>query len=317
MDDLSLIKYAATLGATIASLPTIKHYFPNFCERLTAPLSPDETSTLVIDFHAALDKIRPKIPDIGLQKLTDPEVLRGQSVQSYCTDLLEADELTKLLARVDFAHHENHKIWIKSLDCREAGKWLTTRHTSGKFSLTSDQFQAALCYRMYMAQPRLMPHKRCSCRTATAHDVRGHHLTTGCPIGGWRIKTHDDLRNEMCALFRAYGIAYVKEELLCFALGSKKRADISILAGQMDLVNKLLLDVSVTATIVQAIEGHVNVNNPGAAAHVRYEYKRGKYEAEANQNNHKFFANSLRIHWSDASRIFEVPEESRCGRCSG
>jgi hypothetical protein len=286
MDDLSLVKYAATVAATIASLPTIEHHFPNFREKLNVPVGQDEPCSIVTDFHAAMDILRPKMPLISLQLLTNPEVMKGQPVQNFCTDLLVKDSHEALLAREQLNFQEDRKTWIKSLKSAEAGRWLTVKHTSGKFSLTCDQFQAALCYRMYMPQPRLLPHKRCTCRTARSNDERGHHLTTGCPIGPWRIKTHDNLRDEICALFKAYGIAYTKEELLCFGLENGKRPDISVAAGQMGNPRKVLLDVSVTAVLTQATEGRANP--PGEAARLRFEDKNRTYNEKANNNNHSF-----------------------------
>jgi hypothetical protein len=66
-------------------------------------------------------------------------------VQNFCTDLLVKDSHEALLAREQLNFQEDRKTWIKSLKSAEAGRWLTVKHTSGKFSLTCDQFQAALC----------------------------------------------------------------------------------------------------------------------------------------------------------------------------
>jgi len=111
---------------------------------------------------------------------------------------------------------------------------------------------------------------------------------TGCTIGGHRIRTHDQVRDEIRDCLGSYGIRCKTEEMACFAEvdpGSHKRPDISILQGQVD-ARKTILDVMITNPV--NARSRTIAREGGYAAQYGYNWKMRKYNVEAQLNNLKF-----------------------------
>jgi hypothetical protein len=142
-------------------------------------------------------------------------------------------------------------------------------------------------------------------------DVVGHHLASGCPIGGHRIATHNGVVHALDSVLHYVGLWTKREELHAFdnfETGEERglRPDITVfnMPGQ---TGKLCLDVTVTSPLLGTQKGQVSapttmakVMEVGRAANGAFKGKMTKYSTYAANNGFGFapivFESTGRMH---------------------
>jgi len=153
---------------------------------------------------------------------------------------------------------------------------------------------------MYLPTINFSNGSRCVCKERPSLDPYGHHLASGCFIGGHGNNTHYNLVREVNSILHYGGHATKKEEkhlfvetLLDHPLSEEKqrglRTDISVL-NYNGFGNKLCLDVTVTATLRYHVNGSARelsipeASQIGKQADIAYKKKMDKYDAICKAN---------------------------------
>ena len=230
----------------------------------------------------------------------------GGTVQQWLTEL-QAGARMKHLKEVVYANDKVALTWLVSLQCMEAGKWLDAVPKYAGFIMGNLEYRAALRYRMQLPAERSIPGLRCMCQLGQRNgqnvhacvDVVGHHLASGCPIGGHRIATHNGVVHALDSVLHYVGLWTKREELHAFdnfETGEERglRPDITVfnMPGQ---TGKLCLDVTVTSPLLGTQKGQVSapttmakVMEVGRAANGAFKGKMTKYSTYAANNGFGF-----------------------------
>ena len=149
-----------------------------------------------------------------------------------------------------------------------------------------------------------MDPSKCVCKDHPVLDPYGHHLASGCFIGGHGSNTHYSLVREMNNILHYGGFATKKEEKNIFVdtlpnhiLSDDKqrglRTDISVL-DYNGFGNKLCIDVTVTSTLKYHNNGApqeipaADIDRIGKQADIAYQKKMAKYDELCKLNRFGF-----------------------------
>ena len=99
-----------------------------------------------------------------------------------------------------------------SRDNGACGKWLETLPTYEKFRMNPTPFRICLRHRMYLPTINFAHGSKCVCKDHPVLDQYGHHLASGCFIGGHGSNTHYSLVREINNILHYGGFATKKEE---------------------------------------------------------------------------------------------------------
>jgi hypothetical protein len=182
-----------------------------------------------------------------------------------------------------------HLVWWENLQNPESGAWLKSIPKIPKFQMSNKDFSSALRYRCFFPISGINEGIRCNCANKPVVDKLGHHLATGCAIGGTRAKTHDGVVLELRDILRYCGLQTKVEERGLFRItnpNSNNRPDITVTDPPGSVFKTLAIDVGVTSPLT-------GYNNPesyrlytGIAAKNMAADKKAKYArigAQANE----------------------------------
>jgi hypothetical protein len=172
-----------------------------------------------------------------------------------------------------------------------SSKWLEAIPKSKDFKFSSNEFQALLCYRLFLQQPVYVPTSKCYCKKAPTLDPLGHHLSAGCAKDGTLHKTHDSLKLVLKELCSFAGLYTRIEETRAFQEAfpdCNLRPDMSIYNYHY---HKVVADVSVTHPIPISSSTVLSRNaalQPCRAAEKARRRKIAKYSTVSDANNLEF-----------------------------
>jgi hypothetical protein len=286
----------------------------------------------IIGYHQKFKKVL--IADVDITNISEDSFL-GQflslsqlfcGVDKYCStvfDLLSTQVsniktvqgiLTEYLHRIELADIKlavkNQSIiwfkWITNLTRGNGacGKWLEALPTYEKFRMNSIAYRICLRHRMYLPTINFAHGSKCVCKDHPVLDPYGHHLASGCFIGGHGSNTHYSLVREMNNILHYGGFATKKEEKNIFVdtlpnhiLSDDKqrglRTDISVL-DYNGFGNKLCIDVTVTSTLKYHNNGApqeipaADIDRIGKQADIAYQKKMAKYDELCKLNRFGF-----------------------------
>ena len=130
--------------------------------------------------------------------LLNTQISNIKTVQGILTEYLHRLELADIKLAV-----KNQSIiwfkWITNLTRGNGacGKWLETLPTYEKFRMNSIAYRICLRHRMYLPTINFAHGSKCVCKDHPVLDPYGHHLASGCFIGGHGSNTHYSLVREM------------------------------------------------------------------------------------------------------------------------
>ena len=159
-----------------------------------------------------------------------------------------------------------------------AGAWLQNAHRPGHF-LTDTQFRIAVRTRLNLsvcgtaACKHTRPSGQCCGVTL---DVTGAHARS-CPIGGWRVRRHDALREVVKAWCEEQGCQVEREVVVPGASESLVEARMDLLIRAPNVAGPMYIDVTIVNAASREALGKVSANCDGAAALVAARHKREKY----------------------------------------
>ena len=224
-------------------------------------------------------------PDINhLLQLTRSKT---QSVQAQLQQKLDTrftSEINKAIAD----RGSTFAVFHNGLCNPHAGKWLEAMPVHAKLTMPSNNFQAALRYRMCMKPKGFVAGTRCICSHHPMLDNYGHHAASGCANGGYLVYTHDGIKRTLNSILTSAGLWTRMEERQL--LDGDKRPDITI-HNYHGLAQKLLIDVSVTSSIRYHNTGEaVEVRDveAGKQADARHKQKLNQYEGMCKANGFRF-----------------------------
>jgi len=187
--NITSVAYIASLFEAKASLEAL---FPGFID--------NRTSKMVNAFHNSLADygrlisddqqfLVPTLADV-LELFTSKP--REATFQSH---LHEKTKVKTVENFMDSIQDTRQLAWFDSLrkENNIGGRWLEVSPKTDEYTFTPDAFRIALCYRLYLPIPPFIDGSRCFCKRRTHLDSLGHHLATGCGIGGIRHHTHDSI----------------------------------------------------------------------------------------------------------------------------
>jgi hypothetical protein len=159
-----------------------------------------------------------------------------------------------------------------------AGAWLQNAHRPGHF-LTDAQFRVSVRTRLNLAVCGA-----CACkhtrpsgqRCGTVLDSKGAHARS-CPIGGWRVRRHDALRNAVQAWCEEQGCQVEREPAVPGASETLIEARMDLIVRAPNIAGPLYLDVTIVSATSREALGKGSANCDGAAAQVAARRKREKY----------------------------------------
>ena len=207
------------------------------------------------------DKLCPSVYELLESKAT-----KVKSLQGSFTEWLHQSDVESIHNSVKVESLHWFK-WVRNLTKGDGacGKWLEALPTYEKFRMTAIPYRICLRYRMYLPTINFSNGSRCICKERPVLDPYGHHLASGCFIGGHGSNTHYNLVREVNNILHYGGHATKKEEKHLFVdtlpdhpLSDDKqrglRPDISVL-NYNGFGNKLCLDVTVTASLRYHVNG--------------------------------------------------------------
>jgi hypothetical protein len=228
------------------------------------------------------------------------------SVQSKLTCLLTSERHKSFRALLVGAL-VHHGAWFTSLQCPDAGRWVTVvpKHASFKFS--NVQFQTLIRVRLFLEIVKLREGTICDCnRTPKVRvDKTCHHLLSGCGMQGLRHDQHDGVVLEISHMAGYCGLNVRREPIGIFhetEPDDGKKPDIIVLNPMIsDLLPeldgthpKLILDVMITNPVPGSQSGIYAPMTTGISrtvehkANKAYKYKTDKYEKLAQDNGLSF-----------------------------
>jgi hypothetical protein len=243
-----------------------------------------------------IDKLCPSV-----YELLDLKGTKLKTLQGSLTEWLHQSDVETIHNSVKAESLHWFK-WIRNLTKGDGacGKWLETLPTYEKFRMTSIPYRICLRYRMFLPTVNFSNGSRCICKERPALDPYGHHLASGCFIGGHGSNTHYNLVREVNSILHYGGHATKKEEKHLFVdtvpehpLSEEKqrglRPDISVF-NYNGFGNKLCLDVTITATLKYHVNGLPrDLSIPestqiGKQADIAYKKKMDKYDEVCKAN---------------------------------
>ena len=223
------------------------------------------------------------------------EITNSKTVQGILTEWLHKLSISDIKVAVKNKSPQWYK-WFNNLTRGDGacGKWLESLPIYEKFRMNSMPFRICLRHRMFLPTINLAHGAKCVCKDHPVLDPYGHHLASGCFIGGYGSNTHYSLVREFNNILHYGGLATRKEEKNIFvdtipnhALSDDKqrglRTDISVL-DYNGFGNKLCLDVTVTSTMKYHNNGApqdipaADINRIGKQAEIAYQKKMAKYD---------------------------------------
>jgi len=176
-----------------------------------------------------------------VHELLETKATSTKTLQGSLTDWLHKVSVDDIKATVKNKSAQWYK-WMHNLTRGDGacGKWLETLPTYEKFRMNSIPFRICLRYRMFLPTINFSHGAKCICKDHPVLDPYGHHLASGCFIGGHGSNMHYGLVREVNNILHYGGFATRKEEKNIFvdtipnhALSDDKqrglRTDISVL----------------------------------------------------------------------------------------
>jgi hypothetical protein len=214
----------------------------------------EEFYAIFLEFH----RLKPDVFS-NIQCFLQIGAEKRETVQSILTNYVVREKLALFKAKL-IGPHIHLAAWMTSLECPEAGRWLTVVPRCDTFQFNNACYETSLRYRLLLPQRNLVEGTICNCKRKTVLDVTGHHLVSGCGCYGKRTQHHDSMAYALNGSISYCGLRSVREELGCFRgtdPENGKRPDISVLnpLPSEDLVHsqggtpKLVLDVQITCPI--------------------------------------------------------------------
>ena len=188
--DVTKVSYAAYASSVFQSLSTLQEICPQILE---------SNIPMVQSFHEALEEnarlsgSHTPLSLEELQKLHADALGKKETLQSAIFEL-QTPHTVKCFTNT--ITNTKRLAWFTSL-CGEdskASKWLDATPKSSETKFSSSEFQALLCYRLFLEQPVYVPTSKCYCKRQPLLDPLGHHLSAGCAKDGTLHKTHDSLK---------------------------------------------------------------------------------------------------------------------------
>ena len=87
--------------------------------------------------------------------------------------------------------NEKEKVIINSFCDVDCGRWFKMAPKSDWLNLTNSEFMSAIRFRLVLSQEKIIDGTPCTCNRRHNVDKLGVHFSTGCSVGGWRIRMHD------------------------------------------------------------------------------------------------------------------------------
>ena len=146
--------------------------------------------------------------------------------------------------------------WLEGISSAEGSSWIDTIPYKPSLEMTSEQFRAALRYRLRLDQPTIIPGSYCQCASRNNRhplDLYGLHLSTHCTKHGFVAATHDNIKYCLDGICREAGRRTKIEEKHCFAAQyplDNKRPDITVFNNVLSQ-RPLIIDTTITAPIPQ------------------------------------------------------------------
>jgi hypothetical protein len=201
---------------------------------------------------------------------------------------LEVIRLKQLL----LVHSKHHLVWFNNLQNSEAGKWLEVLPLYADNVMPSTEYRIALRHRLFLKMENFIPGTKCSCEYHCLLDPHGHHLSTGCSTGGYRLELHDIVKVELCGVLNYAGYHVKKEEKNLFRAVDPRNGDVP----DISVINyngtalKLLLDVTIPAVLhySKGVLVGVNANNVGKSAETAFKRKNDQYKQVSIASGHSF-----------------------------
>ena len=289
----------------------IENLFPDFLST--------STCFMATAFHTSceeLQRLSGKPIEYSIQELASLSAGRppGSTFQNYLNDQIKEFTVQNFL---DSVQDTKRLAWIDSLrnDHSIGGRWLEVCPKTEQYKFTPDEFRTALRYRLYLNNPAYIEGSHCSCKPRPYVDPRGHHLATGCGIGGTRQQTHDGVANVLKDMLNSAGLMTRREEVGCFREvdpDDNHRPDISV-TNMPGKVKKLILDVAVTCPVPLRSNFELSRNMALSKSHLAnqaYNKKMHKYQALCEANNLEFlpliFESTGGMHSKAAEHFFKV-----------
>lgn len=253
----------------------------------------------VVDFVNAVGEIK---REDGFHHTVDTltEMLNkkenGETSQHVITNMLVKERAIKVETLVKSNKGYHH--WFKSIQNSQSGKWLESVPSNPKLTLSNEQFTTALRYRLYMHYEGWSSMLVCGCgkdrdgkicKTKIIVDRHGDHLATGCNLNNLRTTTHDSIVDTVRGLLNYTGYRTIKEQKRLFG-DNGRRPDITI-CDYKGKIKKMLLDISIPATLNYHVNGDLNINKcngVGKNAEKMFNKKNEEYLQSAIANSHDF-----------------------------
>ena len=242
---------------------------------------------------------------VSLFDLLDTQITNTKTLQGILTEYLHKLSIGQIRSEIKAQSPQWYK-WFHSLTRGDGacGKWLESLPTYEKFRMSSIPYRICLRYRMYLPTINFAHGSKCICKEHPVLDPYGHHLASGCFIGGHGSNTHYSLVREINNILHYGGHATKKEEKNIFVdtipnyvLSDDKqrglRTDISVL-DYNGFGNKLCIDVTVTATLKYHNNGAsqvipaADIDRIGKQADIAYQKKIAKYDELCKLNRFGF-----------------------------
>jgi hypothetical protein len=140
---------------------------------------------------------------------------------------------------------------------------------------------------MYHRQPSFIQGSKCNCKRNPLLDELGHHNSTACGQGSYRIMTHDIVKFCIKDLLNSDGIKTRVEVAECLRVAipeNNQRPDL-MLYNAPDFNKPVAADVCITCPILVAASARLHpYRSPGRGAKVARKWKETKYKAACDAN---------------------------------
>jgi hypothetical protein len=282
----------AYIASVLEAKPSLDSLFPGFIDNRASKMVNALHDSLTEYGHLISDDQQILVPTLAdlLEMLTNKP--KDATFQSHLHEKTKA-KTAKLF--MDSIVDTRHLAWFDSLrkDSNVGGRWLEVSPKTDEYTFTPDAFRVALCYRLYLVIPPFIDGSRCSCKRRSHLDPLGHHLATGCGVGGTRHHTHDAIAHVLKDMLNYGGIMTRHEEIGCFREAfpdNNQRPDLSVF-NMPNLDKKLVLDVAVASPVdaqgPRQISRRVALSKERRAKS-RFSNKVAKYQAVSAANNLEF-----------------------------
>jgi len=127
--------------------------------------------------------------------------------------------------------------------------WLESAPKSPALTLPPDHFSTALCHRLRIPHPCIVPGLACDCTRRTILDSHGLHIISGCNKDACRTSLHDAVKRELNTMLKSGGQLSIVEQRNAFHIidpDDHRRPDITIISENQSVTHT---DISVTCPI--------------------------------------------------------------------